>query len=125
MAAFAVARDFNGDRMVGTASGVVNVGGFVATIVVASGIGWALDAMGSTDPHTLRLAALVGVGVQSFGMLRVVVWWRRVRGLVLIAQARGEWIPARIVRRRWDLGPPVTPLDEGGLAASDEGSANR
>jgi MFS family permease/F0F1-type ATP synthase assembly protein I len=125
MAAFAVARDFNGERMVGTASGVVNVGGFLATIVVASGIGWVLDAMGSTDPHTLRWAALVGVGVQAFGTVRAAVWMRRVRGLVLAAQARGEWIPARIVRHRWDLGPPVTPLDEGGLAASDEGSSPR
>jgi F0F1-type ATP synthase assembly protein I len=118
--AFPLARDYNRARTLGTASGVVNVGGFVATILIALGIGWALDAMGATDRHTLRMAALVAVGVQAFGTFRVVVWLRRVRGQALQRQARGEPIPVPVVRHRWDLAAPVSPLDEGGLAAADD-----
>lgn len=103
MAAFALARDYNGAGTLGTASGVVNVGGFAATVVIALGIGWALDALGGTDPHTLRLAVLVGVVVQSFGLLRTAVWYRRVRAFVLDRQAAGERMPVPVVRRSWDL----------------------
>jgi MFS family permease len=107
MAAFALARDYNGARTLGTASGVVNVGGFLATVVVALGIGWALDAQGGVTPHTLRIAVLVAVGVQIFGTLRVAVWLRRQRAHSLRRAARGEPIPVPIVARRWDLVRPV------------------
>jgi hypothetical protein len=65
--AFALARDYNSNRTLGTASGVVNVGGFPATVVIAIavGIGWALDARGGTSAHTLRSAVLVAVAVQA------------------------------------------------------------
>jgi MFS family permease len=103
MVAFALARDYNHSRTLGTASGVVNVGGFVATIVIALGIGWALDALGGTGPHTLRLAALVAVAVQLVGTARMAVWLRRVRAFALERQAAGQPIPVAVVRRRWDL----------------------
>ncbi len=103
MAAFALARDYNGAGTLGTASGVVNVGGFAATVVIALGIGWALDGLGGTSPHTLRLAVLVGVAVQLIGMLRAAVWYRRVRAFVLDRQAEGEAVPVPVVRRPWDL----------------------
>lgn len=120
MAAFALARDYNGARTLGTASGVVNVGGFLATIIIALGIGWALDALGGTDPRTLRWAVLVAVGVQGIGTVRMAVWLRRVRGHALTAQARGEPIPVAVVRRRWDLALPLPAMDEGNLVAVDD-----
>lgn len=103
MAAFALARDYNGAGTLGTASGVVNVGGFVATVVIALGIGWVLDGLGGTTPHTLRLAVLVAVAVQAIGLLRTAVWYRRVRAFVLGRQAEGEQVPVPVVRRSWDL----------------------
>ncbi|MCU1655964.1 MAG: hypothetical protein JWO57_620 [Pseudonocardiales bacterium] len=119
MAAFALARDYNGARTLGTASGVVNVGGFVAAVVIALGIGWALDAMGGSSAHALRMAVLVAVGVQSFGALRLAVWYRRVRARALCLQSRGEPIPVPVVRRRWDLAVPLPALDDRTLASVD------
>jgi sugar phosphate permease len=107
MAAFALARDYNQARTLGTASGVVNVGGFVATVIIALGIGWALDALGSTTAHTLRFAVLVAVGVQLFGTVRMSVWLLRLRAFALDRQGAGESVPVPVVRRRWDLSPDV------------------
>jgi MFS family permease len=103
MAAFALARDYNHVRTLGTASGVVNVGGFVATVIIALGIGWALDLQGATTAHSFRWAVLVAVGVQAFGALRMAVWLRRVRAFVLVRQEQGEAVPVTVLRRRWDL----------------------
>jgi len=105
MAAFALARDYNHARTLGTASGVVNVGGFVATVIIALGIGWALDALGSTSAHTLRFAVLVAVAVQLFGTVRMSVWLLRLRAFALDRQGAGESVPVPVVRRRWDLSP--------------------
>jgi MFS family permease len=117
-AAFAIARDYNPAGTLGTASGVVNVGGFVATIVIALGIGIALTLQGTTTAHTLRLAALVAVVVQAFGTSRVALWLLRVRAQALAAQDRGETWPVRTVRRRWDLASVPAP-DEATAAASE------
>jgi sugar phosphate permease len=103
MSAFALARDYNHAHTLGTASGVVNVGGFLATVLIALGIGWALDALGGTTPHTLRWAVLVAVAVQLFGTLRMGIWLLRVRAFALGRQAVGKDVPVSVVRRRWDL----------------------
>jgi MFS family permease len=103
MAAFALARDYNHARTLGTASGVVNVGGFAATVIIALGIGWVLDALGGSTPHALRWAVLVAVAVQLFGTVRMIVWLRRVRAFALERIAAGEHVPVAVVRRRWDL----------------------
>jgi MFS family permease len=103
MVAFALARDYNHARTLGTASGVVNVGGFVATVLISLGIGWALDALGGTSARTLRWAVLVAVAVQVFGTGRVAIWLLRVRAFALRRQASGEAVPVEVVRRRWDL----------------------
>jgi MFS family permease len=103
MAAFALARDYNQARTLGTASGVVNVGGFVATVLIALGIGWALDAQGATSAHTLRWAVLVAVGVQTLATLRMTVWLLRLRAFALYRQSVGDPVPVPVVRRRWDI----------------------
>jgi len=102
MAAFALARDYNHSRALGTASGVVNVGGFVATVIIALGIGWALDLQGGTSAAHFRWAVMVALAVQVFGTLRVVVWFLRLRAHVLDRQERGESVPVQLMRRRWD-----------------------
>jgi MFS family permease len=102
MVAFALARDYNRSHTLGTASGVVNVGGFVAAILVALGIGWVLDLTGGTTPHHLRLAVLVAVAVQSVGGTRMAIWYRRVRALVHERELAGEPVPVHVVPRRWD-----------------------
>jgi MFS family permease len=105
MFAFALARDYNHTRVLGTASGVVNVGGFVATTVIALGMGWVLDGLGGTTAPALRWAILVAVGVQLFGLAKLLRWYRRLRAHVLAEQEAGNAVPVPAVRRRWDLAP--------------------
>lgn len=109
MVAFALARDYNPPRAVGTASGVVNVGGFASTVLIALGIGWVLDALGGSTPHTLRWAVLVAVAVQLFGTVQTLLWLLRVRAASLRMQERGESVPVTIVRRRWDVRAEAGP----------------
>ncbi|MDQ1691414.1 MAG: hypothetical protein QOD87_1522 [Pseudonocardiales bacterium] len=101
---FALARDYNGPAIVGTATGVVNVGGFVAGIIGSLGIGWTLDAFGAVDTHAYRYAFAVAVTVQALGLAQMIRWWLRARHAVLRAQERGEPTPVSLVRHRWDLG---------------------
>ena len=99
---FALARDYNTRAIVGTATGVVNVGGFLATIVISLLIGALLSTVG-TGPSGYRIAFAVGAGVQLFGTIQAARWWLRLRSRVLDAQAHGEPIPVAVTRRRFDL----------------------
>jgi MFS family permease len=100
---FSLARDYNGPAIVGTATGVVNVGGFVAGIIGCLLLGWTLDLLGSVDRHAYRVAFAVAVCVQLFGLLQMIRWWLRARHAVLRAQDAGRPMPVAIVRHRWDL----------------------
>ncbi|MFD2465903.1 MFS transporter [Amycolatopsis silviterrae] len=101
MIGFAIARDYNPLSRVGTATGVVNVGGFLATTVTALLIGVLLEATGGN----FRIALLVIVAMLAVGASRMLVWWRRARAHVFAAEARGEEVPVRIRRHRWDRAP--------------------
>ena len=112
MAAFAIARDYNPARIIGTATGVVNVGGFVATAVSAVGFGLVLSVLGGTSPAHLRYAVLVPVVVQLCGSLRVVAWVRRLRAELVVSQRAGLAVPVRVSRHHvWDA-DWHTPDDE-------------
>ncbi|PXY33121.1 MFS transporter [Prauserella sp. PE36] len=99
---FALARDYNPLPRVGTATGVVNVGGFVATTVTALLIGVLLEATGGN----FRIALLSVVAVLAVGTWRMAVWYRRARAAVFAAQERGEPVPVRLRRRPWDVRAP-------------------
>jgi MFS family permease len=101
--AFALARDYNRPSLVGTATGVVNVGGFAATMATSLLIGLILDVAGST-PNGFRLALLALIGVQGFGTVQVLRWWLRARNFVLAEQSKGRAVPVPVVRHRFDLG---------------------
>ncbi|MGC7100050.1 MFS transporter [Amycolatopsis lurida] len=98
MIGFALARDYNPLSRVGTATGVVNVGGFVATTIAALSVGVLLELTGGN----FRIALLSIVAVLLVGSWRTLVWWRRARAVLFAAQARGEQIPVQVRRRRWD-----------------------
>jgi MFS family permease len=99
--AFALARDYNPPGVVGTATGVVNVGGFTAAIVISLVIGLILDAVGST-PQGYREAMLTLVVVQAFGAVQILRWWLRTRATAIISLNQGEVIPVGVTRHRWD-----------------------
>ncbi|HKS49289.1 MAG TPA: MFS transporter [Amycolatopsis sp.] len=102
MIGFALARDYNPLPRVGTATGVVNVGGFGATTIAALAIGVLLQLTGGQ----FRAALLSVVVVLAFGTFRMLVWWRRARAALFLAQARGEEVPVMIRRRPWDVPVP-------------------
>jgi hypothetical protein len=100
---FALARDYNGSAIVGTASGVVNIGGFLASIIGAALVGGMLSLQGSTSAHAYRLAFAVLLLVQLGGTVQVGRWWRRTRASSFEAQQRGEPVPVPVVAHRWDI----------------------
>jgi len=101
---FALARDYNPLRRVSTATGVVNVGGFVAITISALAVGVLMSVFEPLGPTTaFRLALLSVVAVLLVGLWRTSVWWRRARAAVFDAAARGETVPVQIRRRAWDL----------------------
>jgi nitrate/nitrite transporter NarK len=106
MAAFALARDYNPARIVGTASGAVNVGGFVATVLVSVGFGFVLDLVGGSDAHAMRVALAVPVLVQTIGAALVLLWYLRLRAVAVVRQRAGEPVPVTVARTHWwDISP--------------------
>src|SRR5580693_6035543 len=99
---FSLARDYNPPAMVGTATGVVNVGGFSSTIIASLLIGGVLELAGPGSGAGYRLAFCAAVAVQLLGTVMAVRWWLRVRGLLLGAQSRGEPVPVPVVHRQFD-----------------------
>ncbi|GAA5115389.1 MFS transporter [Haloechinothrix salitolerans] len=99
--AFALARDYNPLWRVGTATGVVNVGGFFATTIASLLVGVLLQL--SDGNFRIALSALVLMLLT--GAWRMAVWYRRTRAAVFAAESRGEDVPVRLRRRTWD-----TPL---------------
>ncbi|MPY79463.1 MAG: MFS transporter [Actinophytocola sp.] len=102
--AFALARDYNPLWRVGTATGVVNVGGFVATTIASLLVGVLLELAGGN--FRIVLSALVVMLLT--GAWRMAVWYRRTRAAVFVAESRGEDVPVRLRRRTWDT-PECTP----------------
>jgi predicted MFS family arabinose efflux permease len=98
---FSLARDYNPPAMVGTATGVVNVGGFTSTIMASLLVGGVLELTGPGSAG-YRLAFCGAVAVQLLGTAAAVRWWLRVRGLLLGAQSRGEPVPVPVVQRQFD-----------------------
>ncbi len=98
---FSLARDYNPPAMVGTATGLVNVGGFTSTILASLLVGAVLELTGPGSAG-YRLAFCAAVAVQLAGTSAAVRWWLRVRGLLLGAQSRGEPVPVPVVQRQFD-----------------------
>lgn len=86
---FDYARTFNPRERIASASGIVNVGGFVASLLMILVVGPVLGALGPyTLPH-FRLAFLVQYPLWAFGLaqvlrMRVVLRRRRVAEGIII-----------------------------------------
>jgi predicted MFS family arabinose efflux permease len=100
---FTLVRQYNRPENIGTAVGVVNVGGWTATTVGAIAMGWALDLQGSSGPRQYQLAWLVVLIVPAFGLLQALRWWRRARAGAMAAMERGESVPVEVVARWFDI----------------------
>jgi MFS family permease len=101
MIGFDYARTFNPSSRQGAAVGIVNVGGFVASLLVAWGVGLVLGAAGGYTPEAFRLAWTVQYAIWAFAVVAVLVARRRARGKLA---AEGTTVPplreALAARRR-------------------------
>ncbi|MEV0945230.1 MFS transporter [Rhodococcus sp. NPDC049939] len=86
MIGFDYARMFNPSTSMGTAQGMVNIGGFLASLLVIQAMGIILNAMGGYSFDAFRVAWLVQYPVWGVAILGVLVTRRKTRkqmGLVL------------------------------------------
>ncbi|WP_420030437.1 MFS transporter [Rhodococcus ruber] len=76
---FDLARTFNPSANLGTAQGMVNIGGFLASLLVIAAIGWILDAMGGYTFDGFRVALLVQFPVWIVAVTGVLLTRRKTR----------------------------------------------
>ncbi|MEU7818902.1 MFS transporter [Pseudonocardia sp. NPDC049154] len=79
MVGFDYARTFNPSRRQGTAVGIVNVGGFSASLVLALVVGLVLDALGGYTPAAFRAAWAVQYALWVIALVGIVVMRARAR----------------------------------------------
>jgi MFS family permease len=93
MIGFDVARTSNPDHRVASASGIINVGGFTATLLAVLGIGVVLDALtpgtGDYTPHAFRWAMSVQYLLWGIGVVQILRYRRRIRSLTTREQVAG------------------------------------
>ena len=104
---FMLARDYNPQHRISTATGLVNVGGFCGSVVMVFAVGQILDWLEpGASMHSLgayRWALVAIAAITAFGIFRMTTWLLRTRVGVLRAAARGEDVPVEIHAHRWDL----------------------
>lgn len=104
---FDYARTFNDPRTLGIAQGMVNQGGFTATLVTVGAVGFVLSLFDGYSPEAFRAAWLVQYPVWAIAITGVLITRRKARR-ELAAQGI---VPRRIrdVLRRRNRGSEVTP----------------
>ncbi|MGV8874343.1 MAG: MFS transporter, partial [Rhodococcus sp. (in: high G+C Gram-positive bacteria)] len=76
---FDYARTFNPSANLGTAQGMVNIGGFLASLLLIAAIGWILEAMGGYTFDSFRVAFLAQFPVWIIGIAGVLATRRETR----------------------------------------------
>jgi hypothetical protein len=74
-----IGRTSNPDPNLAVAQSMVNLGGFLATLVVLVAMGAVLTALGGFTPQAFRVAWLVQYPVWGFAVVGVLVMRRRAR----------------------------------------------
>jgi MFS family permease len=99
---FSLARDYNDPGIVGTATGVVNVGGFLAAIIASLAVGATLSLVGASGASAYRVAFAVALLVQLAGTAQTLRCWLQVRARQLGMLEAGHPVPVHLVRHRFD-----------------------
>jgi sugar phosphate permease len=86
MVGFDFARTFNPSATLGTAQGMVNMGGFVASLLVMQAMGVILDAAGDISFESFRLAWTVQYAVWILAVVGILITRRKARRLMRIEQ---------------------------------------
>ena len=88
MVGFDFARTFNPSATLGTAAGMVNMGGFVASLLVMQAMGLILDAAGDFSFEAFRLAWIVQYAVWILAVVGILITRRKARRQVSLEQER-------------------------------------
>ncbi len=128
MVGFMLARDYNPRHRMSTATGLVNAGGWIASLVGVLLVGQVLDIAepGVKTATAYRWAFVPILVITAFGLSRLIVWWLRVRAQLLQLQSEGGHGPIVVRRHRFDASlSPVSDdvtSDGAGPGGSDAGS---
>ncbi|MGW0160683.1 MFS transporter [Mycobacterium sp. NPDC003323] len=79
MVGFDFARTFNPSATLGTAQGMVNMGGFLASLLLMQAMGWILDAAGGYSAESFRLAWTVQYAVWALAVVGILVTRHKTR----------------------------------------------
>jgi MFS family permease len=88
MVGFDFARTFNPSATLGTAQGMVNMGGFVASLLVMQAMGLILDAAGDFSFESFRLAWTVQYAIWILAVVGILITRRKARRLMRVEQER-------------------------------------
>jgi hypothetical protein len=87
MVGFDFARTFNPRATLGTASGMVNMGGFIASLLVMQFMGVILDAVGEISFEAFRLAWTVQYPIWALAVVGILITRRKARAVMRAEQA--------------------------------------
>ncbi|SEH72636.1 Sugar phosphate permease [Mycolicibacterium rutilum] len=90
MVGFDFARTFNPSATLGTASGLVNMGGFIASLLVMQAMGVILDAAGEISFDSFRVAWTVQYAIWAFAVLGILITRRKTRKLMAAERDRQD-----------------------------------
>ena len=88
MVGFDFARTFNPSATLGTAQGMVNMGGFVASLLVMQAMGLILEASGDISFDSFRLAWTVQYAIWVLAVVGIVITRRKARRQMKLEQER-------------------------------------
>lgn len=88
MVGFDFARTFNPSHALGTAQGMVNMGGFIASLLVMQAMGIILGATGGYSPESFRLAWTVQYAVWAVAVVGILITRKKARALMRAEQER-------------------------------------
>jgi sugar phosphate permease len=88
MVGFDFARTFNPSATLGTAQGMVNMGGFVASLLVMQAMGLILDAAGDFSFESFRLAWTVQYAIWTLAVVGILITRSKARRLMRAEQER-------------------------------------
>lgn len=88
MVGFDFARTFNPSAILGTAQGMVNMGGFLASLLLMQAMGWILDAAGGYSTDSFRLAWTLQYVVWAIAVTGILITRRKARRLMKAEQER-------------------------------------
>ncbi|HKP40783.1 MFS transporter [Mycobacterium sp.] len=88
MVGFDFARTFNPSKTLGTAQGMVNMGGFVASLLVMQAMGLILDAAGDFSFESFRIAWTVQYAIWALAVVGILITRGKARRLMRVEQER-------------------------------------